>query len=61
MTILTILGTIITPIMLSGLPDFNFVILPLRYYGYLILLVALYAVIVQVVKKEYIKKYKEWL
>lgn len=61
MTILTILGTIITPIMLSGLPDFNFVILPLRYYGYLILLVAIYAVIVQVVKKEYIKKYKEWL
>ena len=61
MTILTILGTIITPIMLSGLPDFNFVILPLKYYGYLILLVALYAVIVQVVKKEYIKKYKEWL
>ena len=61
MTILTMLGTIITPIMLSGLPDFNFVILPLKYYGYLILLVALYAVIVQVVKKEYIKKYKEWL
>ena len=53
--------TIITPLALHGLPDFNFMIMPIRYYLYLILLVVLYALIVQVVKKEYIKKNGEWL
>ena len=61
LTIITIALTIITPLALHGLPDFNFMIMPIRYYLYLILLVVLYALIVQVVKKEYIKKNGEWL
>ena len=61
MTALTVFFTITIPKLLNGLPDFNFVILPAEYYLYALALVALYAVIVQIVKKAYIKKYHEWL
>ena len=61
MTILTMACTIIVPILLRNVKDFNFVILPGIYYIYLVLLVAIYALIAQVVKAKYIKKYHEWL
>ena len=61
MTILTMACTIIVPILLRNVKDFNFVILPGVYYIYLVLLVAIYALIAQVVKAKYIKKYHEWL
>ena len=61
LSIITIAATIIVPILLSGLPEFNFVILPKIYYLYVIGLVLLYAVIVQIVKRIYIKKNNEWL
>ena len=53
--------TIIVPILLSTIPSFGFVILPLDYYAWIILLVVLYMVIVNVIKKIYIAKYHEWL
>lgn len=61
MTILTMACTIIVPILFRNVKDFNFVVLPGVYYIYLVLLVALYAIIAQVVKAKYIKKYHEWL
>jgi Mg2+-importing ATPase len=60
-TILTIIGTILTPILLHNISSFHFVILPIKYYLFVILLSLLYAVLVQIVKKVYIKKYHEWL
>lgn len=60
-TMLTIIGTIVTPILLHSVASFNFVILPLKYYLFVILLIAIYTILVQIVKKFYIKKYGEWL
>ena len=61
LTSLTIAATIIVPIILSYVQGFNFVILPKNYYLYLVGFVVLYGIIAQVVKKNYIKKYGEWL
>lgn len=60
-TIMTIVGTIITPIILHSVASFNFVILPLKYYAFVLVLLVVYTVLVQIVKKRYIKKYGEWL
>lgn len=61
MTGITMFATLIIPILLSGVKGFNFVILPLKYYFYLIILVLTYALIEQFVKRRYIKKYNKWL
>lgn len=61
MTAITMFATLIIPILLCGVKDFNFVILPLKYYFYLIVLVLAYALIEQYVKRRYIKKYNKWL
>ena len=60
-TIMTIVGTIVTPIILHSVASFNFVILPLKYYAFVLVLLVVYTVLVQIVKKRYIKKYNEWL
>ena len=60
-TIMTIVGTIVTPIILHSVVSFNFVILPLKYYAFVLVLLVVYTVLVQIVKKRYIKKYGEWL
>ncbi len=60
-TIMTIVGTIVTPIILHSVASFNFVILPLKYYAFVLALLVVYTVLVQIVKKRYIKKYGEWL
>lgn len=60
-TIMTIVGTIVTPIVLHSVASFNFVILPLKYYAFVLVLLVVYTVLVQIVKKRYIKKYGEWL
>ena len=57
----TIIGTILTPILLHNIPSFHFEILPLKYYGFVILLLAIYSVLVEIIKKIYIKKNGEWL
>ncbi len=61
LTMVTIIGTIFTPILLHNISAFHFEILPLKYYGIIAGLTALYVILVQVVKKIYIKKIGEWL
>lgn len=61
LTLLSLILTIITPILLSPLSTFNFVVLPPVYYLYLVLLMVAYYLIVSVIKRIYIKKYHEWL
>ena len=60
-TLITIAGTIVTPILLHNIKSFNFEILPQSYYLFVIILLVIYTVLVQIVKKFYIKKYGEWL
>ena len=60
-TFITLVGTILTPIVLSNIKSFNFVILPINYYLVILLVTAFYTVLVIVIKKLYIKKYKEWM
>lgn len=60
-TTLTIVFTILTPLVLHGISSFHFEILPLHYYLFIIVLLIIYALLVNVVKYFYIKKYKEWL
>lgn len=57
----TIIGTILTPILLHNIASFHFEILPLKYYGFVILLLAIYSLLVEIIKKIYIKKNGEWL
>ena len=61
LTIFSLVLTIITPIVLCKIETFHFVILPIKFYIFLIGLVFLYFIIVSVIKKIYIKKYGEWL
>ena len=61
LTLITISVTILIPIILSNIPGFNFVILPIYYYLYVLGLGILYMIIVKIVKKIYISKYNEWL
>ena len=61
LTIFSMILTIITPIVLSKIKSFDFVILPICFYICLISLVFLYFLLVLIVKKLYIKKYGEWL
>ena len=61
LSLISIILTIMAPLFLSKIGLFDFVTLPLSFYGYLLSLVALYMFIVAIIKKIYIKKYKEWL
>ena len=61
LSLITIACTILIPVLLSNFTGFNFVVLPLNYYLYVIGLVILYAVIVQIVKRLYLKKNNSWL
>lgn len=61
LTIFSMILTIITPILLSKIESFDFVILPASFYICLVALVLLYFLLVLLIKKLYIKKYGEWL
>ena len=61
LTILTIVATIVVPMILSFVGGFNFVLLPSIYYLFLVGFVLLYGTIAQIVKIIYINKYEEWL
>ena len=61
MSLVTVIGTILVPLLLNGIPEFHFVILPIRFYLIVLILNLCYTVLAQVVKKAYIKKYHEWL
>lgn len=60
-TCITILGTIITPFLLHNISTFNFVILPSYYYLFVIILLIIYTILVEIIKRIYIKKNGEWL
>jgi Mg2+-importing ATPase len=61
LTLISLLLTIITPILLHNIKTFNFVILPLNFYLVVIILVLIYTLIVGVIKKIYVNKYGKWL
>jgi Mg2+-importing ATPase len=61
LTLFSCVLTIITPILFKNISTFNFVVLPLEFYLFLVIVVLLYFITVTVIKKFYIKKYKEWL
>src|SRR5574344_1072297 len=61
LTLLSIVLTIITPILLHSISTFNFVILPFKYYIYMTILILLYTIAVTIIKKIYIRKNNEWL
>lgn len=58
---LCIIASIILPIILVGIKSFHFAYLPVAFYFYVIILLILYMVIEEIVKRLYIKKYKRWL
>ena len=60
-TFITIAGTIVTPILLHHVGTFNFEILPVSYYLFVVLLLIIYTILVQSIKKVYIRKNGEWL
>ena len=60
-TFITIAGTIVTPILLHNVGTFNFEILPVSYYLFVVLLLIIYTILVQSIKKVYIRKNGEWL
>ena len=61
LTTLSLVLTILSPIILCNIKSFNFRILPPIFYLYLLLLVIVYFIIVSIIKRIYIKKYDEWL
>ena len=61
LTIVSLILTILTPIILTKISSFHFEVLPPVFYIYLILLILLYFFIVRIIKKIYIKKYGESL
>ena len=61
MSLVTVIGTIIVPLLLNAIPEFHFVILPIKFYLIVLILNLCYTVLAQIVKKAYIKKYHEWL
>ena len=60
-TSLCIIASIILPILLVNIKSFHFAYLPVAFYFYVIILLILYMVIEEIVKRLYIKKYKRWL
>lgn len=61
MSLVTVIGTIIVPLLLNGISEFHFVILPIKFYLIVLILNLIYTIIAQIVKKAYIKRYHEWL
>ena len=61
LTTVTIIGTILAPIVLHNIKSFHFELLPPLYYVLVVGLTILYVILVQIVKKIYIKKFGSWL
>jgi Mg2+-importing ATPase len=60
-TSLCIITSMILPILLKGIPEFHFTVMPAAFYMYVLILMILYALLIEVVKRIYIKKHKRWL
>ena len=60
-TSLCIIASMILPIIFINIPQFHFTTLPLAFYLYVIILMVLYAILAEIVKRFYIKKHHRWL
>lgn len=60
-TTFSIVMALIVPLILKNITEFHFTTLPFEFYMYLILLMFIYAVLAEIVKRLYIKKYHRWL
>ncbi|HIT10200.1 MAG TPA: magnesium-translocating P-type ATPase [Candidatus Onthousia faecigallinarum] len=60
-TSLCIIASMILPLILQNVKEFHFTTMPPQFYLYLILLMVLYAVLTEIVKRIYIKKHHRWL
>ena len=56
-----ILAALFLPFALHSISSFRFVVMPRTYYGFLLLILLLYAVVIEAVKRIYIRKNGEWL
>ena len=56
-----ILAALFLPFALHSISSFHFVVMPGTYYGFLLLILLLYAVAIEAVKRIYIRKNGEWL
>lgn len=56
-----VIAALAVPYLFSSVKSFHFVILPAKYYIFVVLILILYMITIQVVKKFYIKKHGEWL
>lgn len=60
-TSLCIITSMILPIIFINIPQFHFTTLPLTFYIYTIILMILYVILTEIVKRFYIKKHHRWL
>jgi len=56
-----ILAALLLPFALHSIASFHFAVMPAAYYGFLVLILALYAVAIEAVKRVYIRRHGEWL
>jgi len=56
-----ILAALVLPYLLHSIASFHFAIMPAPYYGFLVLILALYALAIEGVKRLYIRKNGDWL
>lgn len=56
-----VIAALAVPYIFSSVKSFHFVILPGKYYIFVVLILILYMITIQVVKKFYIRKHGEWL
>ena len=52
---------LLAPVLLKGITEFHFAAMPSQYYVFLAAILLSYAVVVEIVKRIYIKIYRQWL
>ena len=52
---------LVIPLLLKSISDFHFAVMPLEYYVFLVAILLSYSVVVELVKKVYIRRYGHWL
>ena len=60
-TSLCIIASMILPPLLINIKNYHFTTLPFAFYMYVIILMIIYAVLTEIVKRIYIKKHHRWL
>jgi len=60
-TLVCIVTAVVLPLLFSKITTFHFAQMPISFYLFLIMILAGYVFVVQIIKKIYITKYHEWL